>query len=112
MDQDVYKTPEISVNPEPRYCGRPFAEINAINREFWRKREENRERQLRDEHLAKEAFDDLQEQGRLQGPLGLQKPYEVLLDRAEKRREGALLWVRQENGRRGGRAGNLTHYNS
>jgi hypothetical protein len=104
MDQDIYKTPELSVNPEPRYCGRPFSEINAINQEFWRKRAENRERQLRDDHLAKEAFDDLQEQTRLQGPLGLQKSYEVLLDRAEERRGRALLWVRQENGRQGGKA--------
>ncbi len=104
MDLDVYKTPELSVNPEPRYCGRSFAEINATNQEFWRKRAENRERQLRDEHLAKEAFYDLQEQMRLQGPLRLQRSYEELLDEAEERRKRALQWVRQENGRQGGRA--------
>ena len=98
------QNPELSVNPERSYCGRPFAEINAINQEFWRERAENRERQLRDEHLAKEAFDDLQEQMRLRGPLGLQKSYEVLLDRAEERRGRTLLWVRQENGRQGGKA--------
>jgi hypothetical protein len=104
MNPDVYKTLELPVNPEPRYCGRTLAGINAINQEFWRKRAENRDRQLRDEHLANEAYYDLKEQMRLQAHIRLQKSYEELLDGAEERRERALQWVRQEHGRQGGKA--------
>jgi hypothetical protein len=108
MDQNVYKTPELSVDPEPRSCGRPFAEINAINADFWAKQAARQERQLTDENLTEEAYSDLREQAELGVPFRQQRSYGALLDKAERRymahRERLLQEVRRENGRQGGKA--------
>jgi hypothetical protein len=93
---------ETFVNSETCYRARTFTEIGAIHQKFWRARAKKTELQLEDGHLANEAFIEAMEQRTL--PLHNQKSFDSLLDRAEARRERALIWLRQENGRRGGKS--------
>jgi len=99
-----------SMNQAPKFCGRRFADINAMHKEFWRKQAEKTERQFEDQYLVSEAFKDLEEEQK-RVPIKFQLPLEAHLNRAEKHRGRALFSddeqllqrVRQENGRRGGK---------
>jgi len=108
MDLDIGENIDSSINHEPGHFGRTLAEIKVIHREFWRGRAERQERQLADEDLVKEAFADLLELAELKVPFHKLRSFDMLLDRTEKRltdhRARFLGEVRQENGRRGGKA--------
>jgi hypothetical protein len=93
---------------EPTPPRHTLGHINAIHADFWAKQAARQELQLTDEYLAQEAYSDLREQAELQVPLGRQRSFGALLDKAEQRlvahRERLLPEGRRENGRRGGKA--------